>query len=98
MERKKTNKDYTAVLKERGTDMYNYLGELLKKSENDGFLIEQLKTMNETAKQCYNNGSLAMRACKYDYDVKKLELDFRRLSLEERKYQDEQAKASASEL
>ena len=97
MKQKKSNKDYTKVLKERGADIYDFMGELLKKSDNDDFVIEKLKTMNETAKQSYNNGSLVMRACKYDYDVKKLELEARRLALDEKKFEREQA-AETSEL
>lgn len=98
MEKKKQNKDYTATLKEQGAGIYEYLGRLLKKADDNAIEIERLKVLNDTARQGFNNGSLAMRACRYDYDVKRLELDFRRQALAEKKFEREQADKSMEGL
>ena len=95
MKEQKSIADCSEILKETGSSIYAYLGKLLVERDEHKFEIERRKVYNDTARQAYNNGSLAMRACRYDYDVRKLdvydvprlEIERERLELERKKFE-----------
>ena len=96
---KSKNEAHLSALKETGESIYAYMGKVLKRADEDAIEIERLKACNDAARQAYNNGSLVMRACKYDYDkARLLQYEIPRLQIERERLALAKSKSIQAEL